>query len=182
MSKVYEIELPLKNEDIVKLTAGDKVLLSGIVYTARDAAHQRIVNAMKKKGKLPFDLKGQVIFYAGPTPSAKSERIIGSIGPTTSSRMDPFMPFFLKAGLKAVIGKGPRSPEAKKLHKKFKAIYFAATGGAAALLSRHVTSAKKIAYDDLGAEAVLELKLYKFPVIVAYDAKGGDAFAKSKQD
>ncbi|OGC03501.1 fumarate hydratase [candidate division WOR-1 bacterium RIFOXYA12_FULL_43_27] len=176
MSKYYEIELPLKDEDIKKLKAGDRVALSGKVLTARDAAHQRVANILKKKKKPPFDPSGRVIFYAGPTPSRHSGRLIGAIGPTTSSRMDSYMPMMFKLGVRATIGKGPRSEEVKKLHKKYKAIYFVATGGVAALLSRHVSEAKKIAYEDLGPEAVLELKLYKFPVIVAYDAQGRDAF------
>lgn len=177
MSKLYEIELPLKEEDIKMLKAGDRVLLTGIVYTARDAAHHRFEGAVKKKKKLAFEPKGATIFYAGPTPSRHSGRLIGAIGPTTSSRMDQYMKMMFKLGIKAIIGKGPRSEEVKKLHKKNKAVYFVATGGTAALLSRHVSSARNIAYQDIGPEGVLELKLYKFPVIVAYDSKGGDAFA-----
>lgn len=176
MAKEYEISFPLKDEDIKKLKAGDSVLLSGTVYTARDAAHQRFMGAKKKKKNLPFDPKGAIIFYAGPTPSRYSGRLIGSIGPTTASRMDPFMPEMLKLGVKGTIGKGPRSEEVKKLHKKYKAIYFTATGGVAALMSRYISSAKNIAYSELGPESVLELKLYQFPAIVGYDAKGGDAF------
>jgi len=177
VSKNYEIDLPLKEEDIKNLKAGDRVLLSGTVYTARDAAHRRFENAKKRKKKLPFELKGATIFYAGPTPSKYSGRLIGSIGPTTASRMDPYMKMMLKAGLAATIGKGPRSDEVRKMHKKHKAIYFAATGGVAAMLSRYVSSARNRAYQDLGPEGILDLKLFKFPVIVAYDAKGGDAFA-----
>lgn len=180
MSNAHDLQLPLKDEDIKKLKAGDKVLLTGIVYTARDAAHMRIYNAVKKRKKIPIDPKGQIIFYAGPTPSPKSGRLIGSIGPTTASRMDPFLEFMFKQGVKATIGKGRRSDEARRLHKKYKTIYFAATGGVAALMSRYVTSAKRIAYEDLGSEAILQLKFYKFPLTVAYDSKGGDAFAKIK--
>lgn len=178
MSKEYEINLPIADEDIKKLKAGDKVFLTGKVYTARDAAHLRMLNAKKKKKNLPFDPKGATIFYAGPTPSCFSGRLVGAIGPTTASRMDPFMKDMFKLGIKATIGKGPRSEEVRKLHKKHRAIYFVATGGAAALLSRYVSSGKRIAYADLGSESVLELKLFKFPVIVAYDSKGKDAFTK----
>ncbi len=177
MPKEYEIDLPLKDEDIKKFKAGDKVFLTGKVYTARDAAHVRMINAKKKKKKVPFETKGATIFYAGPTPSRFSGRLIGAIGPTTASRMDPFMKEMFKMGIKATIGKGPRSEEVRKMHKKNKAIYFVATGGAAALLSRYVSSAKRLGYADLGAESVLELKLFKFPVIVAYDSKGKDAFS-----
>ncbi|HTY13839.1 MAG TPA: FumA C-terminus/TtdB family hydratase beta subunit [Candidatus Omnitrophota bacterium] len=157
------ISLPLDDKTIEGLKAGDRVLISGTMYVARDAAH--------KKG-IPVDLKGQTLFYAGPTPG----RPIGSIGPTTSSRMDPFTVPLLQKGLKGMIGKGARSAEVKAAVKKFKAIYFAATGGAAALLGRTVKKAETVAYPELGPEAVLKLEVADFPAIVAYDARGGDAF------
>ncbi|MFH2033211.1 MAG: FumA C-terminus/TtdB family hydratase beta subunit [Candidatus Margulisiibacteriota bacterium] len=163
-----KLNMPLEGKDIAGLKAGDRVLLSGIMYTARDAAHLR---------GIPFDPKGQVIFYAGPTPG-KNGRLIGSIGPTTASRMDPFMKPLLEKGLAATIGKGTRSEEVKKLHKKHKAIYFVATGGAAALLARTVKKAEVFEYGDLGPEAVLKLDVFDFPAIVAYDIHGGDAFEK----
>ncbi|KAF0134841.1 MAG: fumarate hydratase subunit beta [Candidatus Saganbacteria bacterium] len=163
-----EISTPLDDKTIKSLKAGDQVLISGIVYVARDAAHQ--------KG-IPFDVKGQIIFYAGPTPGDP----IGSIGPTTASRMDPFILPLLKKGLKATIGKGPRSEGVKKAHKKYKAVYFTATGGAAALLSKTVVRSEVIAYPELGAEAILKLEVVKFPAIVAYDSHGGDLFQKGRK-
>jgi len=165
-----KITAPLSDKDIKELKAGDEVLISGIIYTARDAAHQRFGN------KLPFDIKGQIIYYASPTPTPPG-KIIGSIGPTTSSRMDAFAPELLKKGLKAMIGKGSRSKEVIAAIKKYKAVYLVVPGGTAALLSKHVKRVRVLAYPDLGAEAVHELEVENFPVIVAIDSRGGDLFA-----
>lgn len=149
-------------QDFSKLKAGEKFLLSGTIYVARDQAH--------KKG-LPFEVKDQIIFYAGPTPT-KPGKIIGAIGPTTSSRMDPFTPNLYDQGLKATIGKGQRNQEVIEAIKRNRAVYFVALGGAAALLSKHVLSSKVIAYPELGPEAVLQLEVKDFPVWVAIDSQG----------
>ncbi len=171
----YELKTPLKDEDILKLHAGDVVLLSGIIYTARDAAHKRLVELIKKGEKLPIPLEGSVIYYVGPAP-AKPGYPIGPAGPTTSYRMDPFAPILHQYGVKATIGKGDRSEELRESLKKYRAVYFAATGGAAALIAKSIKSAKIVAYEDLGAEAIRELVVENLPVIVAYDAYGGDLY------
>lgn len=167
-----KIATPLTDKVIKSLKVGDKVLLSGVIYTARDAAHKRLIFDIKK---LPLNLKNQIIYYCGPTP-AMPGRTVGSAGPTTSGRMDGFIAPLLKAGLKGMIGKGPRSKEVRGLIKKFKAIYFVATGGAGALLARHIKSSKVVAYPDLGPEAIHEFIVVDFPVIVANDIKGRDVF------
>ena len=167
-----KIILPLTDKDIKSLKSGDRVLLTGTIYTARDAAHKRLSLDLKKP---PLDLKGAVIYYSGPTP-AMPGRAIGSAGPTTAGRMDGYALMTLKAGIKAMIGKGARSKEVRDLMKRYKAVYFAATGGAGALLAKHVKSAKIVAYPDLGPEAIYELKVADFPVIVANDIKGNDIF------
>jgi fumarate hydratase subunit beta len=169
---IKELSLPITKQDIAKLKAGDQVLLTGTIYTARDAAHKRMVADMKR---LPINIKDQVIYYCGPTP-AMPGRPIGSAGPTTSSRMDGFVEPLLKAGLIGMIGKGKRSPEVRALIKKYKAIYFVATGGAGALLAKHIKSARVACYPDLGPEAIYELKVVRFPLIVANDSKGNDIF------
>lgn len=156
------IAFPLRKPDISGLKAGEQVLISGTLYTARDAAH--------KKG-LPIDLKGQAIYYVGPTPSKKGQPI-GSAGPTTSSRMDKYTPLLLKRGLKAMIGKGKRSPEVVDAIIKNKAVYFAAIGGAGAYLSKRILSSKVLAYPELGTEAVREIEVKDFPVVVAIDPNG----------
>lgn len=169
-----KITTPLSDKIIASLKSGDKVLISGKIYTARDAAHQKF-------GKNPpFDLKGQIIYYASPTP-AKPGKVIGSIGPTTSSRMDAFAPALLTKGLKAMIGKGTRSPEVVTAIKKFRAVYLVVPGGVAALLSKQVKSSKVVAYPELGPEAVLELTVVDFPVVVAIDSQGNDLFKTGKQ-
>lgn len=157
------------------LKAGDRVLLSGIVYTARDAAHKRIKSLIDNEENLPFDLKNAVIYYAGPTPTPKN-LAIGSCGPTTSSRMDKFAPEFLDLGLKAMIGKGPRSNEVCEAIVRNKAVYFCAVGGAGALASKCITNAEVIAFEDLGCESVKKLELKYFPLIVAIDCNGGNLF------
>jgi len=167
-----KITTPLTDKVIKSLKIGDKVLISGLVYTARDAAHKRLTFDIKK---LPLNLKDQIIYYCGPTP-AMPGRQVGSAGPTTSGRMDGFIAPLLKAGLKGMIGKGPRSKEVRDLIKKYKAVYFVATGGAGALLARHIKSSKVVAYPDLGPEAIHEFEVLDFPVIVANDIKGRDIF------
>jgi len=164
-----DLKAPLSDKDTNKLKAGDEVLISGTIFTARDAAHKRFGY------KPPFDVKGQILYYASPTPTPPG-RAIGSIGPTTSSRMDAFAPPLLKQGLKGMIGKGRRSREVIDAMKKYKAVYFVVPGGVAALLSKHVKKAKVIAYPELGPEAVLELEVVDFPAIVAIDSKGKNLF------
>jgi len=172
------IETPLTDEVIDELKAGDLVLINGYVYTARDAAHKRLVELINNDAPLPFHLKGQIIYYVGPTP-APPGKVIGSAGPTTSSRMDSYTPLLLSLGLKGMIGKGQRSEEVKKAIQKYKAVYFLATGGAGALLSRHIISAEEIAFPELGTESIKRLLLKDFPAIVAIDCHGGDIFKKS---
>lgn len=173
-SRIQKLRPPLTDEDIKKLKIGDKVQITGKILVARDAAHRLF-------GKRPpFDPKGAILYYASPTP-ARGDRIIGSIGPTTATRMDPFTPDLLNLGLKITIGKGRRSPEVKAAMKKYKAAYLVATGGTAAALSKHVKKSTVIAYPDLGPEAVLELEVTNFPAIVAIDCKGGDLFEEGKK-
>jgi len=174
---VKRIKTPLTDEIIKSLSAGDRVFLSGIIYTARDAAHKRLAELMSKGEKLPVNLDGQVIYYVGPTPP-KPGYVIGSAGPTTSYRMDAYTPKLLTAGLRGMIGKGKRSDEVKKAIKKHKAVYFAAIGGLGALLSKKIRSARVVAYEDLGPEAIRELKVEDFPLVVINDSKGGDLYIK----
>lgn len=154
-----------------ELCAGEEILLTGKIYTARDQAHKRLIEIIKKGKKLPFDIKGRIIYYCGPTNTPKGKPI-GSCGPTTSSRMDEFTPLLLKYGLEATIGKGRRSKEVIAAIKKFKAVYFITYAGCGALLAKHVKSKKLISYKNLGPEAIYELKVIDFPLIVAIDAKG----------
>jgi len=172
-----KIETPLTEEVIESLKAGDIVLINGYVYTARDAAHKKLVELIENKAPLPIPLKGQIIYYAGPTP-APPNRVIGSAGPTTSSRMDPYTPLLLSLGLKGMIGKGQRSDEVKKAIKKFKAVYFLATGGAGALLSKHIISVEEVTFLELGPESIKRLLLKDFPAIVAVDCHCGNIFKK----
>lgn len=174
------IQTPLTNEIVSSLKAGDKVEISGTIYTARDQAHKRIVASIEKGKALPFELAGQIIFYAGPAPTPPG-KASGSIGPTTSARMDAFTPLLLKHGLKGVIGKGPRSQEVKDALSRYNAVYFAATGGVAALLSSYIKHVELIAYPDLGPEAVYKLEVENFPVIVAADAHGGDFYVQNRR-
>ena len=172
-----EIKLltPLSFEDIEELKAGDRVSLSGIIYTARDAAHKRLVETLKRGEELPFNPEGQVIYYMGPAP-ARPGRVIGSAGPTTGSRMDPYAIYLMEAGVKGMIGKGPRGQKVKDAIKKYKAVYFAAIGGAAALLSEYIKKAEVIAYEELGTEAIRRLEVEDFPLLVVNDTKGGDLY------
>ncbi len=169
------IETPLKNEDISKLKSGDLVKLTGVIYTARDAAHKELAELIKNGKKLPFELDGAVIYYVGPTPE-KPGQIIGSAGPTTSGRMDSYTPLLLESGLKGMIGKGSRSKEVRDSIVKNKAVYFAAVGGAAALIAKTIKSSEIIAYEELGAEAVRRLEVVDFPVIVINDIYGNDLY------
>ncbi len=165
---------------VEKLTAGTMVLISGVVYTARDAAHKRLVQALGKGDKLSFDLKGQTLYYMGPSP-AKPGDIIGSVGPTTSSRMDVYTPRLLAAGIRAMIGKGSRSVEVREALKKYRAVYLVAIGGGGALLHKSIKKAEVIAYEDLGAEAIRRLYIEDFPAIVANDIYGGDLFEQGRE-
>lgn len=167
----------MNRKQISSLRVGDEILLSGAVYTARDQAHKRLVEAIKKGKKLPFDLKGKIIYYCGPTKTPKG-KAIGACGPTTSSRMDSFVPYLLKSGLKGMIGKGDRSSDIVKVIKKYKAMYFLTYAGCGALLAKHVKNAKPVAYKDLGPEAIYKLEVRSFPLIVAIDSKGGNIYAK----
>ena len=174
-----KITTPLTDEVIEKLRAGDKVEITGIIYVGRDAAHKRFMEALDKGEPLPFDPKGQIIYYMGPSP-APPGKPIGSAGPTTSYRMDPYTPRMLEQGLKGMIGKGNRGPEVKEALKKYKAVYFAATGGAAALIANSIKKAEVIAYEELGPEALRRLEVEDFPVIVVNDIYGGDAYEEGK--
>jgi fumarate hydratase subunit beta len=176
-----KIILPLTDKDIAGLKAGDNVLLSGTLYVARDAAHKRMIEQLDKGEPLPFNVKGQTIYYMGPSP-APPGHVIGSAGPTTSKRMDIYTPRLLEAGLKAMIGKGIRSPEVKEAMKKHKAVYFAAIGGAGALISKSIVKAEVIAYPDLGPEAVLKIEAKNFPATVINDISGGDLYEKGKKE
>ena len=174
-----EIYLPLTDEAIESLEAGDYVYLSGTVYTARDAAHKRMDEALNEGKNLPISIEGNTIYYMGPSP-AREGRPIGSAGPTTASRMDKYAPRLLDLGLKGMIGKGRRSEAVKEAIVRNKAVYFAAVGGAGALLSKAIKSSKVVAYDDLGTEAIRELTVEKFPVIVVIDYKGNNLYDISK--
>jgi fumarate hydratase subunit beta len=180
-----KITAPLTAETVKDLRAGDSVLISGTIYTGRDLAHKRLTDALKAGEKLPFDLDGAVIYYVGPSP-AKPGKVIGSAGPTTSYRMDAYSPLLMERGLRGMIGKGNRTPPVLDAMKKRGAVYFAAVGGAAALIARTIKAARVIAYEDLGPEAVRELKVEDFPAIVINDMYGGDLYeqgvAKYKRD
>lgn len=175
MTDPLKISPPLTNEATKKLKAGDRVLISGIIYTGRDMAHKYIVEGHRRGETPPFDLKGQILYYTGPTPSPPG-RPIGSAGPTTSYRMDKYTPTLLDMGLKGMIGKGPRGQEVKDAIKKHKAVYFAAVGGAGALISKAIQKAEVIAYPELGTEAVMRLEVRDFPAVVVNDAHGADLY------
>lgn len=175
MANTVYLKTPLKTEDLEKLQIGDKVYISGTIYTGRDAAHKRLVELVQAGKELPFDIKGQVIYYVGPAP-APPGKPIGSAGPTTSYRMDPYAPILMDAGLKGMIGKGPRNQAVIDSMKKNKAVYFAAIGGAAVVVAESIKEAKVIAYEDLGTEAIRELKVENFPCIVANDVNGNDIY------
>lgn len=176
MSDIINLQTPLTDEDIIKLHAGNRVLLSGVVYTGRDAAHKRLFELLEAGKPLPIDLRGQVIYYVGPAP-AKPGRVIGSAGPTTAGRMDAYAPALIAHGLKGMIGKGIRSEAVRDAMREHKAVYFGATGGAGALLARCIKKAEVVAYEDLGPEAIYRLEVEDFPVIVINDAYGGDLYS-----
>ena len=169
------INVPIDIEELLKLNAGDYVYLSGTIYTARDAAHKRIYEALQRGERLPLEIKGNTIYYLGPSP-AREGKVIGSAGPTTSSRMDKYTPALLELGLKCMIGKGKRSKEVKDAIVQNGAVYFAAVGGAGALLSRSILSSEVIAYGDLGTEAIRKLTVKDLPVIVVVDSQGNDLY------
>lgn len=179
VSKEYRLQAPLRDEDVIQLKVGDRVLLSGIIYTARDAAHKKIMQALEAGTELPFPLKGAVIYYVGPSPAPEG-RPIGSAGPTTSYRMDSYTPRLHSLGVKATIGKGKRNQEVKDALIRHNAVYFGATGGAGALLSQRIEAAKVIAFEDLGPEAVRELVVRDFPLLVVNDAFGAELYATPK--
>ena len=175
-----KINMPLSKEDALSLKCGDYVYLTGTIYTARDAAHKRMYEALRNGGELPFDIKGQTIYYMGPSP-AREGRPIGSAGPTTASRMDKYAPELLDLGLIGMIGKGKRTREVKDAIMRNGAVYFAAVGGAGALLSKCIISSETIAYDDLGTEAIRKLEVKDFPVIVVIDHEGLDLYEESQK-
>ena len=173
--EIKRITTPLDEDSISRLRSGDKVLLSGYIYTARDAAHKRFMDALREGAPLPIEIKGQVIYYCGPTPPAPG-KVIGAAGPTTSSRMDAYAPTLLDLGLKGMIGKGKRSDAVKEAIMKYKALYFGATGGAGALLSKCVRSYDIVAYKELGPEAVAKLLVEDLPLFVINDVFGNDLY------
>lgn len=175
-----KLSTPLTAENVATLRAGDRVEITGAIYVARDAAHKRLVEGLDRGEGLPVDLKGQVVYYMGPSPT-KPGKVIGSAGPTTSGRMDRYAPRLMAEGLTGMIGKGLRAQPVKDAMKQYHAVYFAATGGAAALIAQRIKKAEVIAYPDLGAEALQKLEVEDFPVIVVNDTYGGDAYEDGKK-
>jgi len=176
---VKNIYLPLTDDIITELRAGDSVLLTGVLYIARDAAHRRMLESLDRGEALPFDISGQTIYYMGPSP-APPGKVIGSAGPTTSGRMDIYTPRLIEQGLKGMIGKGMRSQPVRDAIVKFRAVYFGAVGGAGAVISRSIRKAEVIAYDDLGAEAVRRIEVEGFPAVVVNDIYGADLYEDGK--
>lgn len=174
------ISAPISNEDIKNLKAGDRVIIDGTVLTARDAAHKRLVELVDKGEELPVDLQGQIIYYVGPTPSKPGD-VIGAAGPTTSGRMDAYTPQVLREGVKAIIGKGARSQEVKDALKENNAVYLAAIGGAAAKIKDTIKQSEILAYEDLGPEAIRQLEVEEFPVVVVNDAYGNDLYEEGRK-
>ncbi|MCK8815836.1 Fe-S-containing hydro-lyase [Natroniella sulfidigena] len=177
MEKI-KLEMPITEAEIRELNAGDKIALSGVLYTARDAAHARLVDALERGEELPMELEGQGIYYVGPCP-AKPGQVIGSAGPTTSYRMDPFAPRLIKEGLRVMIGKGERSTEVIETMKEEGAVYLGAIGGAAALIAKCIKQAEVIAYDDLGTEAVRRLEVEDLPLICVIDSNGNNLYHRA---
>lgn len=177
--KTLNIKSPLDEEMIRRLEAGDQVFITGIIYVGRDAAHKRLVEALDQGKPLPFDIKGQTIYYMGPAP-AKPGQPIGSAGPTTSGRMDAYSPRLIAEGLKVMIGKGMRSKAVKDAIKEHRAVYLAAIGGAGALISKTIKKSEVIAYEELGAEAIRRLEVENFPATVINDVRGGDLYEDGK--
>ena len=176
---VKKIALPLSDETLKELKAGDEVLLTGVIYAARDAAHKRMDAALNQGKTRPFDIKGQTIYFTGPSP-ARPGQPVGSAGPTTSGRMDSYSPRLIAEGLKGMIGKGMRSQAVREAMKQHKAVYFGAIGGAGALISKRIKKADVIAYEDLGAEALRRLEVEDFPATVVNDIYGGDFYQEGK--
>lgn len=174
-----KVTLPLTNETLKDLRAGDNLLLTGVMYVARDAAHKRMIEALDQGKPLPIDIKGQIIYFMGPSP-AKPGRPIGSAGPTTSGRMDAYSPRLIAEGLKGMVGKGLRSQAVKDAMVKHKAVYLGAIGGAGALISKSIKKAEVVAYEDLGPEAIYRLEVEDFPVTVINDIYGGDLYQQGK--
>ncbi len=174
-----KVKLPLTEESIRSLRAGDNVLLTGVMYVARDSAHKRMAESLDRGEPLPFDIKGQTIYYMGPTP-AKPGQVIGSAGPTTSGRMDAFSPRLIAAGLRGMIGKGMRAPAVKEAIKKYGAVYMAAIGGTGALISKSIRKSEVVAYKELGAEAILKIEVEDFPATVINDVHGADLYEEGK--
>lgn len=179
MSEIIRIETPLTQEKVKSLKAGDNVLINGVIYTGRDAAHKKFVETMDLGMELPFELKDQIIYFVGPTP-AKEGQVIGSAGPTTSGRMDAYSPRLIAEGLTGMIGKGLRSAEVVEAMKQYGAVYFAAIGGAGALIAKCIVSSEMIAYPELGAEAVRRLVVKDFPAIVVIDSEGNNLYETGK--
>jgi fumarate hydratase subunit beta len=180
MSQTVRLTPPLSDQDAAGLSAGDRVLVSGTIYTGRDAAHKRLVEALAAGQEPPFPLQGAVIYYVGPSP-APPGRVIGAAGPTTSYRMDPYAPTLMEHGLKAMIGKGKRSEEVRQAMARHQAVYLAAIGGAGALMARCITEAEVIAYPELGPEAVRRLVVQDMPLVCVNDTKGGDLYQEGRR-
>ena len=178
-NNIKKITAPLSKETVQSLRAGDSVRITGTIYTSRDAAHKRMIESLEAGNGLPIDVNGQVIYYVGPTP-AKPGQVIGSAGPTTSGRMDKYAPTLIEHGLAGMIGKGLRSQEVVDAMKKYGAVYFAAIGGAAVVISKSIKSYEVLAYDDLGAEALSRLTVEDFPAIVVIDAQGNDFYQEGR--
>ena len=176
----HAIQTPVPDEIIEKLRAGDKVYITGFLLTGRDAAHKKLLDLIKERKELPVDIRGQFIYYVGPTP-ARPGKPIGSAGPTTSYRMDSYAPTLHSMGLKGTIGKGSRSKEVREALKKYKAVYLAAVGGAGALISKSIVGSEVVAYPELGPEAIIRLKVKDFPCIVINDMYGGDLYEEGKK-
>jgi len=174
---IKEVTPPLRDADVEQLKAGDRVRITGVLYTARDAAHGRLWPLIEAGQPLPIDVRGQIIYYTGPSPARPGD-VVGSIGPTTGSRMDKFTPALLKLGLKATIGKGHRGQAVKDALRQHKGVYFGAIGGAGAVLSEYVKKLEVVAYEDLGTEAIRRLEVENFPVIVVNDCHGGDLYVE----
>ncbi|HBH01648.1 MAG: fumarate hydratase [Candidatus Rokubacteria bacterium RBG_16_73_20] len=177
---VKELTTPLSDADVESLRAGDRVRITGVLYTARDAAHGRLLPLIEKGAPLPFDPRGQIIYYTGPSP-ARPGSVVGSIGPTTASRMDRYVPALLKLGLKGTIGKGYRSQPVKDALRQHRGLYLGAIGGAGAVLSQFVKKLEVVAYEDLGTEAIRRLEVEGFPAIVLYDCHGGDLYQEGQK-
>lgn len=180
MPETISINTPLTDEILKDLKTGDSALISGVIYSARDAAHKRLVELISKGKKLPFEIKGQIVYYVGPTPPGPG-MAIGSAGPTSGYRMDAYAPILIAEGLKGMIGKGMRNQKVKEAIKRYRAVYFAATGGAGALISKTIRKTEIVAYEDLGTEAIRRMHVKDFPTIVVNDIYGNDLYKQGKR-